>query len=291
MDWPASPPPSNTKRLGVVAWSKIKPDDAKGRNAALAATICMSCTSGWMRWTAMSRLRSRARWTAASRVRSKRRAGCPACRATQRLRGVAVTVRLVVAIRGGTPSVCCTAWRGRSLDARLQDVLLYGVGLAVGAAWVVVERVRSAAAGGGRHCTPRRGGPRRYALCLLYGARGRSLDARLCKHALLYGVEGVSVVCVSRQTCRSMTVTRSWTEAVAARRRLRHRHRRDATSCGMVFGVRAVGSTIKEAAAAGGGRGHRRRAGGRRRRALHRVAGARNVRKRKRAAWARAAGP
>ena len=47
-------------------------------------------------------------------------------------------------------------------------------------------------------------------------------------------------------------MTRSWTEAVDARRRRRHRHRRDATSCGMVFGVRAVGSAIR------GGRRRRR---------------------------------
>ena len=47
-------------------------------------------------------------------------------------------------------------------------------------------------------------------------------------------------------------MTRSWTEAVDARRRRRHRHRRDATSCGMVFGVRAVGSAVR------GGRRRRR---------------------------------
>ena len=35
--------------------------------------------------------------------------------------------------------------------------------------------------GSGRHCTPRRGDPRLHALCRLYGARGRSLDARWCR--------------------------------------------------------------------------------------------------------------
>ena len=35
--------------------------------------------------------------------------------------------------------------------------------------------------GSGRHCTPRRGDPRLHALCRLYGARGRSLDAPWCR--------------------------------------------------------------------------------------------------------------
>ena len=42
----AEPPPSNTERLGAVAWLKSKPEEAKGRNAAPAAATCMSCTSG-----------------------------------------------------------------------------------------------------------------------------------------------------------------------------------------------------------------------------------------------------
>ncbi len=37
MGWPPGPPPSNTKRLGMVSWLKSKPDEATGRNAALAA--------------------------------------------------------------------------------------------------------------------------------------------------------------------------------------------------------------------------------------------------------------
>ena len=123
-------------------------------------------------------------------------------------RGVAVTARLVVAVRGCTPSACCTA-RGRGRWTRVcatrsavrrgRRVCCMRHQHAAGcrrSASAVFERIRSAAAGVGRHCTPRRGDPRLYALCLLYGVESAAAGRGFVQDVLLYGVEGVSVVCV-----------------------------------------------------------------------------------------------
>ena len=112
---------SGQRLRGVAVTVRPRRGDPRG------CTPSACCTArGGGRWTRVGAERSAVRrGRRVCRMRHQHAAGCrrSALAVIERVRsaaaGVAVTVRLVVAIRGCTPSALCTAWKAQPLDARV----------------------------------------------------------------------------------------------------------------------------------------------------------------------------